>query len=223
MRYGQGESVAAREPHVCCPRLTPLAPACPTQAKLATTGTTCTTSSGDPNCLRCDGVWCIQCKTGYQFNTAYKARLGAGSGEGPWMALAPHMQSGGCWDGVPAPLPTRSRPACFIPAPPAPLRTSLCTPCGTLVLPVWPSGPCTVYPTKAHHHTPSYHSSYLQCVTGTVAHLSRNPKCAAINPDGTCTKCTGTLTSYLTRLYLVPLNAIYLNGPTPDSQVGGAE
>ena len=56
-----------------------------------------------------------------------------------------------------------------------------------------------------------------QCVTGDTAFLARTPRCAARNPDGTCTRCANMGT---TRLYLLPLSAIYLNGPSPDAQVG---
>ncbi|KAI7846310.1 hypothetical protein COHA_000147 [Chlorella ohadii] len=50
------------------------------QCRAATTGTTCTSKSGDPNCAYCDEIYCIKCKTGFEFNPSFKA-----SSQGHWL------------------------------------------------------------------------------------------------------------------------------------------
>ncbi|PRW61533.1 serine threonine [Chlorella sorokiniana] len=45
-----------------------------TQCKAPTTGATCTKASGDPNCAYCDGIYCIKCNFGFEFNSQYKCQ-----------------------------------------------------------------------------------------------------------------------------------------------------
>ncbi|KAI3426149.1 hypothetical protein D9Q98_008526 [Chlorella vulgaris] len=48
-----------------------------TSCKATTAGLTCTAASGDPNCLRCDGIWCQECKRDYYFSAAYRCTSAA--------------------------------------------------------------------------------------------------------------------------------------------------
>ncbi|KAI3426148.1 hypothetical protein D9Q98_008525 [Chlorella vulgaris] len=49
-----------------------------TSCKATSIGLTCTAASGDPNCARCDGIWCQECKPTFYFNSAFRCTSTAG-------------------------------------------------------------------------------------------------------------------------------------------------
>lgn len=97
-----------------------------TRCRDATTGTECTSSSGDANCLRCNGVWCVECKPNFYFDANFVCRPGK---------FTTHCQQ-----------------------------------------------------------------------------MSKNPKCASCNPDGSCNRCANA------NHVLVPLNAMFINVIFQESQ-----